>query len=103
MTQGQHHKLYATAHWKRRSRLQLLQEPLCAMCLEEGRVTAAEVAHHVERHGGNSVKFFTGKLASLCKRPHDSAAARAEHRGFDTRIDVTGFPTDPRHPFYRGR
>ena len=57
MTQFQH--LYGSRHWRRRAALQLKLEPLCRMCLEQGRATPATVADHVDRHHGDANRFFT--------------------------------------------
>jgi len=42
--------LHDKAAWHRRARRQLQYEPLCAMCLSEGRIVAARIADHVEPH-----------------------------------------------------
>src|SRR5690606_6241672 len=57
---------YKTAAWQRRRRQQLADEPLCAYCLRESRITAATVSDHVEPHRGDEDKFWNGKLQSLC-------------------------------------
>jgi hypothetical protein len=70
------------------------------MCLSEGRIVAARIADHVEPHQGDPVKFWSGKLQSLCAHCHESRKKFAEHRGFDKAIGVDGWPLDPRHPIY---
>jgi hypothetical protein len=57
---------YKTSAWQRRRLAQLTAEPLCAICLKEGRVTAATVADHVTPHRGNADLFWNGPLQSLC-------------------------------------
>jgi hypothetical protein len=47
------------------------------------------------------VKFWTGKLQSLCSHCHESRKKSAEHRGYDRTIGPDGLPIDPRHPVYR--
>jgi hypothetical protein len=42
----------------------LLHEPLCAYCLQRGLVVPAEIADHVERHGGDWTRFLTGHVAT---------------------------------------
>jgi 5-methylcytosine-specific restriction protein A len=93
--------LYNRRRWRDRLRkAQLDRQPLCKMCLEEGRTTPATVADHVVPHKGDRMLFWRGKLQSLCKLHHDSAKKRAEARGYDTRIGEDGWPTDPKHPVY---
>jgi hypothetical protein len=36
------------------------------MCLKDGRINAATIAHHIEPHKGDQQKFFFGELQSLC-------------------------------------
>ena len=94
-------RLHDKALWHRRARRQLQREPLCAMCLADGRVVAARIADHVEPHRGDPIKFWNGKLQSLCAHCHESRKKRFEHRGYDNTIGVDGGPLDPRHPVYR--
>jgi 5-methylcytosine-specific restriction enzyme A len=89
--------------WRKRARHQLQIEPLCRMCKSEGRITAASVVDHVQRHEGNINEFMLGKLQSLCAHCHSSAKAVIEKRGYDPAIGVDGAPLDPRHPIYRYR
>jgi 5-methylcytosine-specific restriction protein A len=91
---------YGTARWKRIARQQMRREPLCRMCREEGRTTAATVADHIVPHRGDPFKFWSGKLQSLCYSHHNASKKRAEARGFDNRIGSDGWPTDPNHPAY---
>src|SRR5215467_16084333 len=75
---------------------QLRLEPLCQMCLNRGRITAATVVDHVEPHRDDPVRFWTGKVQSLCASCHSGPKASIEKRGYDTRIGPDGWPTDPR-------
>jgi len=92
---------YGLERWRRRSRAQLREHPLCKLCLDHGRVTRATVADHIEPHRGNWNAFITGELQSLCKPCHDSAKRTQELRGYSTEIGPDGWPVDPRHPAYR--
>ena len=56
------------AAWHRRARFQLQREPLCALCLTEGKVVAARIADHIEPHHNDPIRFWNGKLQSLCAR-----------------------------------
>jgi 5-methylcytosine-specific restriction enzyme A len=94
-------KLHNKALWHRRARYQLQHEPLCAMCLAEGKVVAARIADHIEPHKGDPVKFWNSKLQSLCAHCHESRKKRLEHCGYDNTIGIDGMPIDPRHPVYR--
>jgi 5-methylcytosine-specific restriction protein A len=69
-------RLYNTQRWKRIRKAQLTKEPWCADCLKESRYTPATIADHIKPHRGDPVKFFTGKLQSLCKYDHDKKTAK---------------------------
>jgi 5-methylcytosine-specific restriction protein A len=88
-------------HKRHRARraLQLQKQPLCEVCLAQGRTTPATIVDHIEPHGGDMTKFFTGKLQSLCKPCHDRKWAD-DRRGYSTAVDASGYPIDKRHPAY---
>jgi len=71
-------RLHDKAAWHRRARRQLQYEPLCAMCLSEGKIVAARIADHVEPHHNDPIKFWNGKLQSLCANCHESRKKRLE-------------------------
>jgi hypothetical protein len=49
------------------------------------------------------MKFWFGKLQSLCKPCHDGYKQQLEKRGFSCAIGPTGWPLDPAHPVYAKR
>src|SRR6516164_4126145 len=89
---------YALESWRKRRRLQLRAEPLCAFCLRQGITSVATIADHVLPHHGSWNLFRTGPLQSLCKRCHDQHKRGIELRGFNLEVDKDGWPTDPNHP-----
>lgn len=89
---------YGLQRWRRRSLAQLRAEPLCAMCLQAGRTTAASVADHVVPHRGDEEAFWNGKLQSLCDHCHSQTKQREEARGYGDAVGEDGWPLDPRHP-----
>jgi hypothetical protein len=68
-----------------------------------GEITIANTVDHVEPHHGDQLKFWLGKLQSLCFDCHNGPKRMIESRGFDTRIGPDGMPTDPKHPVYNSR
>jgi len=96
--------LYNTKQWKALRLHQLSIEPLCKFCQQQGNVTAAGVADHIEPHKGNRELFFApSNLQSLCKTCHDSAKQRAESRGVkEIGADTEGAPLDPTHHWHTG-
>lgn len=69
-------KLYHTAAWMRIRARQLAAEPWCVECLAEGTYTPATQADHIEPHRGDRIKFYRGKLQSLCDSHHSVKTAR---------------------------
>lgn len=73
-------KLYNTKRWQDHRKEQLSKEPWCAKCLRANIYVPATDVHHVDPHRGDLVKFFTGKLESLC-HPCHSEETQKETRG----------------------
>ena len=95
---GQHASLYKTKAWYRLRHAQLQREPLCRMCKQLGRVTAANVIDHIEPHRGNLELFHDpANLQSLCKACHDGAKQSQERTGQLRGGDTEGRPIDPNH------
>jgi len=76
---GNSMRLHGTERWRRMAKHQLRVEPLCRMCLAEGKVAAATTADHIEPHGGDINKFWLGKLQEpMHQLPFRSQAASRE-------------------------
>jgi hypothetical protein len=101
----EYRRLYKSPRWRRIRAKQLADEPLCRMCIAEGRVTPATVCDHLVPHRGDPVKFFEGPFQSLCDqapwRCHSSRKQSIERIGYDATVDDSGLPLDPGHPFNR--
>lgn len=85
---GQYSHLYTKWKWRQLRKRQLDREPLCAFCLERGRVTEAVICDHVEPHKGDMVKFWSGPFQSLCKTCHDTTKKIMENET----VRVSFFP-----------
>ena len=99
--------LYNTARWRGLRQQQLTAYPLCAMCLSQGRVTAATVADHINPHRGDPRLFFDpANLQSLCDESpylcHSSAKQSEERLGYSKAVGADGWPVDQAHPANRG-
>jgi hypothetical protein len=60
-------------------RQKFAHQPLCEMCLSEGRVVPAGVVHHRVEHHSDKTKFFcvgADDLQSLCRRHHETIHGR---------------------------
>lgn len=91
---------YRTADWRQRAAAQLKAEPLCRFCAKAGVRKPATIADHIERHRGDAVQFFSGRLQSLCRHHHNSTKQSMERRDVP-HCDVDGLPIDPSHPWGR--
>ncbi len=96
-------RLYGTSRWERRSQLNLRMNPLCAECKRQGRTQGANLSHHINeyRESFSELEFWYGPLESLCFAHH--AKIHGFNQGakeFETDIDASGWPLDPRHPVY---
>jgi 5-methylcytosine-specific restriction endonuclease McrA len=90
---------YARADWRRKSKRQILNFPLCAICLEQGKTVKAEVADHITPHHGDLTAFLRGELQSLC-RSCNSKKQADDRRGYSTAVGPDGQPLDKRHPYW---
>lgn len=94
--------LYKTSRWQALRLAQLSKKPLCERCETRGRVAAATVVHHIQKHEGDQRLFFDpDNLASSCKPCHDGIEQQVERRGYSTEIGADGWPIDPNHPSNR--
>jgi 5-methylcytosine-specific restriction enzyme A len=59
--------------WRKARAAYLASHPICVHCEREGRVTAATVVDHVERHEGQQDRLFwdVRNWQPLCKPCHD--------------------------------
>jgi predicted kinase len=97
-----YHEWYKKHRWKKIAAVQLKQFPLCKFCLDEGKTEPATIVDHVEPHKGDEIKFWFGKLQSLCDLHHKSTKQFQEIRGFRRDIGFDGWPIDSNHPVYTG-
>ena len=72
-------KIYQSERWKKLRAWKLYDNPLCEMCLKEGKVTPAEDIHHVVSFMSTNdmeqrmfLAYDYDNLMSLCKRHHQA-------------------------------
>jgi 5-methylcytosine-specific restriction protein A len=85
--------------WRKARAGYLREHPLCRMCQEQGRVTAATVVDHITPHKGDQSLFWdsANNWQPLCKTHHDSTKQRQERSGRVIGCDANGWPLDPSH------
>lgn len=73
---------YYTYQWHKRSRLFLNTHPLCVMCEQSGRVTAATCVDHKIPHQGDMTLFWDeSNWQALCDSCHSTKTVK-EDGGF---------------------
>jgi 5-methylcytosine-specific restriction protein A len=74
------------------------EQPLCAQCQREGRLTPGNEVDHIDNDASNNER---SNLENLCHRCH----SRKTNRDMGNRVaygcDVNGMPLDPNHPWNR--
>lgn len=59
--------------WQEYRQLYLRHNPLCVLCLKQGKHTQASVVDHINPHKGNMVLFWdSNNHQSLCRSCHDT-------------------------------
>lgn len=78
-------KLY-NYQWKKVRSLFLKENPLCVICLNENKITPANVVDHIKPHKGDINLFWNqGNYQALCKSCHDYKTAK-EDGGFGNKM-----------------
>lgn len=72
--------IYADPRWRHPRhglRAQVLRrDPLCVLCLKQGRATVSTVADHIRPHRGDErLAFDINNLRGICKPCHDRVTA----------------------------
>lgn len=94
-------RLYDSVRWRRFAKMQLGREPLCRLCFQMGRDTAAAVVDHIVPHETDPKLFWdANNLQSLCPTCHN-AKRTAENIGYSQAAGVDGIPIDQDHPWNR--
>lgn len=94
MSRSKYSQWYTLPRWRERRAAQLRKEPLCNFCQQAGRITAGDVADHVEPHKGDHGKFWYGELQTLCNHCHSSVKQRMEAGQHVVVIGSDGYPID---------
>ncbi len=84
--------------WDKARRTFLAEHPLCRMCEQMGRTTAAQVVDHIKPHRGDNALFWDrANWQPLCKPHHDAVKQAEERSGHIRGCDAQGIPIDPQH------
>lgn len=88
--------LYNSTRWRKLRLIHLGAAPLCRMCADEGRITAATVCDHIKPHKGDVALFYDpANLSSLCKHCHDRHKQSEERTGkAKPIIGLDGWPVE---------
>ena len=92
------------AAWAKLRRLVLTEQPLCADCERQGRITPSRDVDHVDNDASNNERF---NLVGLCTPCHSVKTQRYEYFKRTGKwlpvkgCDVNGMPLDPNHAWSR--
>lgn len=87
----EYQRLYNHSSWNRLRAAQLARDPWCADCLAKDIYTPATDVDHIEPHRGDPVKFFAGRLQSLCHPCHSRKTLKElKGRGPEKVLNVGG-------------
>ncbi|HSW62191.1 MAG TPA: HNH endonuclease signature motif containing protein [Dissulfurispiraceae bacterium] len=101
---GKVKRLYDSVRWRKARIWWLNSHPLCVMCLQQGRDTAATVIDHIIPHNDDYEKFWdSNNWQSLCASCHSGVKQMQELHGYSQAAGVDGQPIDKNHPWNRGR
>lgn len=102
--------------WHKASKAYRYNNPLCAMCLKQGKEVASEVTDHVIPHRLDEARqskdiskieialalfWDESNWQALCKNCHDSVKQTIEKSGYEKGCDVSGYPLDSQHHWNR--
>lgn len=100
----QERRLYDTARWRKARARFLNANPLCVMCEQRGMIVPATIVDHVTPHEGNAELFWSeDNFQSLCPTCHSGVKRVQDHHGYSQACGVDGLPSDPLHPFNKGK
>lgn len=69
------------SRWQKVSKQFLMEHPLCAECLKQGRYTEATVVDHITPHRGDKSLFWNeSNWQPLCKPCHDKKTGRNDSK-----------------------
>ena len=88
--------------WRKAREGFLRSHPLCKKHQERGIVKPATVVDHIKPHKGDTALFWNqANWQALCKACHDGAKQREERGSVSDACELSGLPSDPRHPWNR--
>ena len=97
---------YNTQRWQRLRKLKLQVNPLCEVCLNEGRITSAVAVDHIVPVSKGGDPYPPLHHMDLCCSPCHNRKTRFEQQNKPLTAkgcDVFGNPLDPNHDWYKQR
>lgn len=72
--------VYDTRRWARVRKRYLARNPLCEVCLEEGRETLADTVHHRRALKQDGAPYDDSNLQAVCRSCHNKIEPRDARR-----------------------
>ena len=86
------HPFYNSRRWREERKRYLKLNPLCVMCLREGRVTTATVVDHRIPHKGNPARFWDRRNWDALCTAHHSGTKQTIEKNASKGIGEDGWP-----------
>jgi 5-methylcytosine-specific restriction protein A len=94
-------RMYDSVRWRRARVVWLNSHPLCAMCKQMGRDTAATTIDHIIPHLNDYDLFWDqDNWQSLCSVCHSASKQMQDIHGYSQACSIEGMPLDKRHPWH---
>lgn len=102
---AEHDRMYDCIRWRKARARFLNANPLCVMCEQRrGMIVPATIVDHVIEHKGDYELFWDqNNWQALCATCHSGVKRVQDHHGYSQSCGVDGLPSDPQHPFNRGK
>lgn len=101
MAKHEYQRLYRTYRWKKIRDAHISANPICEMCLAQGKTVLARVVDHIIPHKGDIDLFYSGPFQSLCYPHHNSTKQKMEKREVIIGGDSAGNPLDKNSHWYK--
>jgi len=69
-------RFYSSARWRKVRARKLAANPLCEMCIKDGRLTGAQMVDHITPIKRGGAQLDMNNLQSLCNACHNKKTAK---------------------------
>lgn len=74
----QNYSFYNSKKWRKYAHSIRAEEPLCIICLQEGRTTPSQMVDHIHPISKGGSKWERSNLQALCHKCHNKKTAKSK-------------------------